>query len=242
MIRRPPRSTQSRSSAASDVYKRQGDERAARELAEPTLAAVERALDGAVWGLDDEDLPLKVLEALAGSGRRLALAEGMSGGLITELLEEAQDDLTPDVAATGGTGGQTAGRSELVRMALAGSVIAWQPDSMRSLRPALELLMRLPTDLPAGAAQVVAAVAAAVREIFAADVGLAVGYPIEASVGATSAPPRAGAQDGEARTTEDVTAREARSGPALPSTTHLVIAISATDGTTTKTLELPTLG
>ncbi|HZJ08080.1 MAG TPA: molybdopterin-binding protein [Trueperaceae bacterium] len=224
------------------VAAKAGDERAARELAEPTLAAVERALDGAVWGLDDEDLPLKVLEALAGSGRRLALAEGMSGGLITELLEEAQDDLTPDVAATGGTGGQTAGRSELVRMALAGSVIAWQPDSMRSLRPALELLMRLPTDLPAGAAQVVAAVAAAVREIFAADVGLAVGYPIEASVGATSAPPRAGAQDGEARTTEDVTAREARSGPALPSTTHLVIAISATDGTTTKTLELPTLG
>lgn len=218
------------------------DEPTARELADPTLAAVERALHGSVWGLDDEELPGKVLEALARAGKRLALAEGMSGGLLSELLEEAQDDLTPDAVGDSGGDSEAARRAELVRMALAGSVIAWQPDSMRSLRPALEQLLRLPAGLPAGAAQMVAAVAAAVRGIFAADVGLAVGYPVEAAPGATSAMPLSGARDGDARTNEEVTEREARSGPASPSTTHLVIAISAADGTTTKTLELPALG
>lgn len=222
------------------VAAKAGNEGAARALAEPTMTAVEQALGEAVWGTDDDELANEVLEALVRSGRRLALAEGLSGGLLTELLEEAQDSLTPDLMTS--PAGDDVERVELVRRALAGSVIAWQPDSMRSLRPALELLRRLPAGLPAGAAEVVAAVAAAVRGIFAADVGLAVGYPVEASLGAMNSRPQPGASDGEARTNEEATPREARSGPAGTSSTHLVIAISDADGTTTKTIELPALG
>src|SRR5690606_14582271 len=206
----------------------------ARSLARPTVAAVQKALEGFIWGHDAEELPRKVLETLAAKGRRLAVAEGLSGGLLTELLEEAQDELTPDFGQGQGT--------EFLRRSLAGSVIAWQPDSMRNLRPALELLTRLPAGLPAGAAKVVAAVAAAVRGIFAADVGLAIGYPVEASEGVGNAPPSKGIAASEARTNQDESEREARSGPQARPTTHLVIAISDADGTLTKTLELPALG
>src|SRR5690606_22222006 len=205
------------------------DDEAARALAEPVLRGVESALGRAVWGLDDAEMAHEVLAILARSGRRLAVAEGLSGGLLTELLEEAQDRLTPDLGAAQRAADDAAG-ADLVRRALAGSVIAWQPDSMRSLRPALEVLRRLPAGLPAGAAEVVAAVAAAVRGIFAADVGLAVGYPVEAPFGASPARPRPGATDGDARTNEEATAREAGSGQAKSSTTHLVIAISDADG------------
>ena len=216
------------------VAAKAAEEGAARSLATPTITAVQRALDGYVWGQDAEELPRKVLEALVAKGRRLAVAEGLSGGLLSELLEEAQDDLTPDL----GQGVE----AELLRRSLAGSVIAWQPDSMRNLRPALELLTRLPAGLPAGAAKVVAAVAAAVRGIFAADVGLAIGYPVAASEGVTDAPPSKSVAAGEARTNQDESEREAGSGLQVPHTTHLVIAISDADGTLTKTLELPALG
>lgn len=209
------------------------EEDAARSLAGPTIAAVEAALEGSVWGLDAEELPRKTLESLARQGRTLALAEGLSGGLLTELLQEAQDGLTPDWQAD---------VDDLLRRTLVGSVIAWQPESMRSLRPALEQLLRLPTGLPAGASQVVAAVAAAVRGIFAADVGLAIGYPVASSEGALSAPTTTGDLPGDARTNEDESEREARSGPLIPSTTHLVIAISDAGGTLTKSLKLPALG
>lgn len=223
------------------VAAKAGDERAARSLAEPTMAAVERALGGAIWGVDNEELAHAALAALARTGRRLAVAEGLSGGLLTELLAEAQDTLTPDLATTGAAAAAPGG-ADLLGRTLAGSVIAWQPDSMRSLRPALELLKRLPAGLPAGAAEVVAAVAAAVRGIFAADVGLAVGYPVEAPLGVAPARPQPGTPDGDARTNEEATPREARSGPARTSATHLVIAISDADGTTTKTMDLPALG
>src|SRR5665809_53930 len=46
MIRRPPRSTQSRSSAASDVYKRQGESPASEQEAEPAPELTGRILSG----------------------------------------------------------------------------------------------------------------------------------------------------------------------------------------------------
>src|SRR5690606_40082256 len=59
----------------------------------------------------------------------------------------------------------------------AGSVVAWRPETMRTLLPHLAALQRLPDGLAAATAEVVAAVAVAVRTMFAADVGIAVGYP-----------------------------------------------------------------
>src|SRR5680860_1844474 len=52
MIRRPPRSTQSRSSAASDVYKRQVFDDAPRELHERREAAASAPADPPVEGFD----------------------------------------------------------------------------------------------------------------------------------------------------------------------------------------------
>src|SRR5690606_9153476 len=124
------------------VAAKAADMDSARVLAAPTLAAVTDAIGKWTWGFDRDELPDLVLRALREQGWRLALAEGFSGGLLTELLEQALD--ADDDAARGpGT--------------VAGSVIAWQPENMKTLGPTIDLLRRLPTGLPVGAAELVAA-------------------------------------------------------------------------------------
>ena len=88
MIRRPPRSTQSRSSAASDVYKRQGTGRPGH------VAFLPRALSGALPGAGCDDDVLSPLEAeiltlLHERGASFLVDLGVASGRDTRLLEEA---------------------------------------------------------------------------------------------------------------------------------------------------------
>ena len=213
---------------------------AAQALAGPTIDEVSRVIGHATWGYDSDELPAMVLDALRLRGWRLAVAEGFSGGLLTELLEQALDE--PPGGAAAGTQAQPAAGT------LAGSVIAWQPETMKTLGPALDLLRRLPAGLPAGAAELVAAVAATVRALFAADVGLAVGYPQVALPQGNAAV--TGDARGEAGPDEATRARQGGN----PVTTHrtveahdqrytrLVIALATDEGTTVEELSLPPLG
>src|SRR5450756_3150484 len=77
MIRRPPRSTQSRSSAASDVYKRQGFGRAdasdvnglAREIPALTVGVI---VVPYLAKIEIEDVPANPLPGVGQDGRRVA--------------------------------------------------------------------------------------------------------------------------------------------------------------------------
>ncbi len=218
---------------------------AALDLAGPTMAAVERALGDSVWGVDGDEMASVVLRRLTERGLRLAVAEGASGGLLTELLEEALDALHrgggyESRSPVGDAAGASADESEAARGqgALAGSVVAWRPETMRTLLPHLTALQRLPAGLHAGAAEVVAAVAAAVRALFAADVGIAIGYPYLAHVTAGAA---AGAAGVHARPSEDELEPGTVGGARRPQL-RLEIALSDGDRTTSQTLSLPPLG
>jgi|GEM_PF-193379 len=223
---------------------------AAMELARPTLEAVERALAGSVWGVDDDDMATLVLKRLTERGLRLAVAEGASGGLLTELLEEARDALVRgggfEAAGPAGTGPQGAGNDVADEAywqgGLAGSVVAWRPETMRTLLPYLTALQRLPAGLGAAAAEVVAAVAVAVRTMFAADVGIAIGYPYLADASAGQAHPGAGAAGVHAPPSEDELEPGAAGGGRRRPQLRLEIALSDGDTTTTHTLSLPPLG
>ncbi len=221
---------------------------AARELASGTMRAVEAALGAAVWGEDDDEMAALVVRRLTQRGLTLAVAEGASGGLLTDLLEEAKEGLAPgglfdsvehgSAAQDAAPGSRGEGVSELdPARALAGSVIAWRLETMRTLLPALDLLRRLPAGVQAGAAEVVAAVAMAVRTMFAADVGLAIGYPYAAPAAAG-----AGGSGVLSRPSEDEneTGTAGRKG-ARPQL-RLEIALAVGDDVTTRTLTLPPLG
>ena len=220
---------------------------AALETARPALAAVEAALGDSVWGVDGDEMAHLVVRRLAERGLRLAVAEGASGGLLTELLEEARDALVrgghlesstgrapADIAAGDGDGEAS------WQGALAGSVVAWRPETMRTLLPYLTALQRLPAGLEAAAAEVVAAIAVAVRTMFAADVGIAIGYPYLAH----DDPGQAGASaaGAQARPSEDEIAPGAAGGGRRRPQLRLEIALSHGDVTTTQTLTLPPLG
>lgn len=233
----------------------------ARALASATLAGVTDAIGSSTWGFDNDELPDLVLRAMRNRGWRLALAEGFSGGLLTELLEQALD---ADEASTKAVSRAAAAQavSSFASQAtpsgalggpgtVAGSVIAWQPENMKTLGPTLDLLRRLPTGLPVGAAELVAAIAASVRALFAADVGLAVGYPQLVSIPLAGDGPSVGGARGDAGPNEAVNAR-VYGGSQI--TTHgiantpdqrytrLVIALATDEGTTVETLSLPPLG
>ncbi len=224
------------------------DPESARSLATATLGSVEDALDGWVWGTDDDEMAALVLRGLEERGLSLAVAEGASGGLLTSLIEEAVaasrpgglfDSADPRRAALDAVAGTSAAvdAPDGRRLALAGSVIAWRPETMRTLLPTLELLRRLPTGIQAGASEVVAAVAMAVRTMFAADVGLAIGYPY-----AAPAARDAGTSDVLSRPSEDEndtgTAGRVGARPQL----RLEIALAVGDDTTTRTITIPPLG
>jgi nicotinamide-nucleotide amidase len=229
----------------------------ARALATPTIASVTDAIGPATWGFDGDELPDLVLKAMRSRGWRLALAEGFSGGLLTELLEQALDaDERSELRPGTGEGSvervpASLGAHGLGQRTLAGSVIAWQPETMKTLGPTMDLLRRLPTGLPAGAAELVAAIAAAVRALFAADVGLAVGYPQSVSLPIAGDDAAVGTARGDAGPNEAVNTRvhgggqiTAHGNANTPDQryTRLVIALATDEGTTVETLSLPPLG
>ncbi|NLF03181.1 MAG: CinA family nicotinamide mononucleotide deamidase-related protein [Anaerolineales bacterium] len=185
-----------------------GDDLAAAEdLAGPTLQKVESLLGDRVWGRDSEELPRLVIDRLAATGRKVAIAEGLTGGLVSSWLTEAWQL----------NGNSVSGES------VAGSVIAYEPELMRTLGVPANLLERL----PAGAAEVVAALAVAIKAFFKADLGVAIGpYTLPAVEAAA---------DGPAARMEDPD--EVKRLP-----TQVAIAVARDVGTTVRTLELPALG
>ncbi len=179
----------------------------AEKLARPTLDEVQRLLEKWVWGYDADELPRLVLERLEETGARLAIAEGLTGGLLTSQLTEAAQERS--VSARGEN--------------IAGCVIAWDPELMRTLGVPADLLERLPL----GAAEVVVALAEAIRAFFTADFGVAIGPRIAlAANSAAGTPGRGGERPEEVER--------------LP--TQVVVAIARDVGTTVKTLDLPALG
>src|SRR5680860_1917241 len=88
MIRRPPRSTQSRSSAASDVYKRQG-----ADAAHPRL--VEVGAEHELIRMEELLVALILLDPVALVGEALELVDGLfhGGGEVGTLaLHHGQGD------------------------------------------------------------------------------------------------------------------------------------------------------
>ncbi len=183
------------------------DLEAARQLAQPTLHRVEELLGDKVWGRDGEELPQLVTRQLARMGRKVAVVEGLSGGLLTSWLTEAAHS-TP---------------SAVDDENIAGSVIAYEPELMRTLGVPAHLLERL----PAGAAEVVAALATAIRAFFKADFGVAIGPGMLV----------AAQQEADGPAPRDVDPVEVERLP-----TTVVIAVARDVGTTVRTLELPALG
>ncbi len=188
------------------------DKAAAERLALPTVEEVERILGDRVWGYDQQELPTLVIDALCQRGAKMALADGVTGGLLTGLLSAAQE---------------ASGRNPESECSLT-SVIAWEPELMRTLGVPANLLERLPT----GAAEVVIALAAAIRAFFTADLGVAIGLcplldPDHPSGGAAGSAGRPG----------DESPVEVERLP-----TQVVIAIADDDGTTVSTFKLSPLG
>lgn len=198
------------------------DEEAAARLAAPVVAQVERILDASVWGTDADELPQLVAQRLEERGLSVALAEGASAGLLSDLLGAA---VRPPRAASGA--------AELVgerQGALAGSVIAWTPERMRTLGLTAYLPKLFAADPFAAAAELVAAMAAAVRGLFAADIGVAIGYPLDLS---TLADGGAGVAGTGGTTGPDMVER---------APTRVYIAMTGSSGTVVEKLDLPPLG
>ena len=98
------------------VAAKAADRATARTLQAPTLAEVERRLEGHVWGRDEDELPSLVLAGLRRRRLRLAIVDGASGGAIVDRLGEALS----------GPGDEES---------LAAAVIAWRDDAMAVLEP-----------------------------------------------------------------------------------------------------------
>src|SRR5450756_192677 len=110
MIRRPPRSTQSRSSAASDVYKRQDHLKSASDLGVPVVGVglfyktgyFKQSLSRDGWQqetypvLDPDDLPLALLRET--DGKPCIITIDLPGGRVLRArcllyTSDAADDL-----------------------------------------------------------------------------------------------------------------------------------------------------
>ena len=129
------------------------DAAAARALLAPTLAEVERRLEGHVWGRDGDDLAALVLARLQASGVRLAIVDGASGAALVDRLDEA------------------AGAVE-TGWPITSAVIAWRDDAMAVLGTAPSAPASLDLD-DADAATVAAHLAETGRARCAADLCLA---------------------------------------------------------------------
>lgn len=199
------------------VAAKAADEESAETLARPVVKQVAELLGANVWGEDDEDLAVLVAGLLTRRALSVALAEGVSQGLLSQLLAEGSDSALRQPA-------------DRVARPLVGSVIAWSPERMRTLGLAEHLPKQRAADAFAAAAELVAAMAAAVRALFAADIGVATGYPLLLAPGTPGA--RGAAGDGSDDQPELV-----ERAP-----TRVFIAIAGSGGTNVKKLDLPPLG
>lgn len=95
------------------------DEAEARARMAPAATAVEAALDGYVWGHDDDELAARALAAVAARRGRLAVVDLATGGRLATLLSEASD-LVPTQAPTDATAFGP----------LQGAVIAWRDEAL----------------------------------------------------------------------------------------------------------------
>ncbi|HNQ98998.1 MAG TPA: CinA family nicotinamide mononucleotide deamidase-related protein [Trueperaceae bacterium] len=220
-------------------------------LAGPTVEKVAATLGDSVWGTDSDDLPRLVVSALRERGRRLAIAEGGTGGVLTGYLVGADDGVDQlgrpkalnGKAATSGPASQRLG-------AVSGSVITCDLETMRTLGVPIGLLQKLPY----GAVEVVAALAAAVRAFFKADLGVANLGPCVPVLAASNDVSIAEPDVGKLTRTQAGESPQAGPPGVLPpvpgakpvgddrTTTRVVIAIATESGTSVKTLDLPPLG
>lgn len=235
------------------VAAKAGDAAAAAALAEPTLEEVAGKLGDHVWGADADDLPRLVLSALRGKGQRLAIAEAMTGGVLSGYLlgaDDGVDQLSRPKSLNGKTPEARVHDSPRFG-AIGGSVIACDLETMRALGVPLRLLQRLPS----GAAEVVAALAAAIRAFFRADLGIANLGPcvpaLAASHNSVTDEPGARSGAGVPAAPSPMTGQAGGGAPNAPgarpaederSITRVVIAIASESGTSVKTLDLPPLG
>lgn len=208
------------------VAAKAADDEAAASLARPVVERVAEILGESVWGVDDDELAALVAGSLAARSLSVAVAEGASAGLLSQLLGEASESdpvTTPTGSASGPAPSDRPGP-------LAGSVIAWTPERMRTLGLA-EYLPKLRVEDPLAAAlELVAAMATAVRALFAADIGVAVGYPLLLATGSAGAP---GAASDRGNDLTDLVER---------APTRVFIAMTDSSGTEVKRLDLPPLG
>ena len=119
----------------------------ARDLIEPMESEIRQTVGHAIWGEDDDTPVTAALDALKSKGLTLAIAEGFTGGLISSTLLESD-------AASG---------------VLAGSVVL-SPGGSYCGPLGAEGLSEASRPTPSDAKRL----AAAVRGVFGADVGLAV--------------------------------------------------------------------
>lgn len=223
----------------------------AAALARPTVERVAARLGDSVWGTDSDDLPRLVVSALRERGQRLAIAEGSTGGVLTGYLVGA-DDGVDQLGRPKTLNGRPASPEQAAPRfgAVSGSVITCDSETMRALGVPLGLLQKLPY----GAVEVVAALAAAVRAFFKADLGVANLGPCVPVLAASN--DASIAEPGVGKLTRMQAEEAPRSGPpgvlpAVPgakpvgddrTTTRVVIAIATASGTSVKTLDLPPLG
>ncbi|MBX3143197.1 MAG: CinA family nicotinamide mononucleotide deamidase-related protein [Trueperaceae bacterium] len=200
------------------VAAKAGDDAAAEALAAPFIERVAGVLGESVWGADEDELATLVARSLTARSLSVAVAEGASAGLLSQLLGEGSD-------------GESASQAAATRQgALLGSVISWTPERMRTLGLA-EYLPKLGVGDPLAAAyELVAAMAVAVRALFAADIGVAVGYPQLLATGSSGAP---GASGSRSAALPDLVER---------APTRVFIALTDKSGTDVKQLDLPPLG
>lgn len=123
-----------------------GDEAQARALLENVVEQARTRLADAVWGKDDDELPALIVNSLKRRGLTLASFEEASDGALTEAISSVP-------------GGEDACR---------GGMIAWSSQTMA--------LLGLPRPTAEGSSnpEFALRVAAAIRDTFAADVGVAI--------------------------------------------------------------------
>lgn len=117
----------------------------AAALARPVEEQIAKKLKEWIWGRDTDELPLLVVQAFARRNLTLASTEGPSGGMLAD-----------ELSAVDGA-----------ESIYCGGMLTWSAQAMGLLG-----LPRDAADLPSGA-QAAARLAAAVRETFSADVGIA---------------------------------------------------------------------
>jgi nicotinamide-nucleotide amidase len=127
------------------VAAKAADAAAARELAAAAERTVAEALAPWTWGHDADELPQVLMAELAARGLKLATAEGPSGGALADALSAVDG----------------------AESIYCGGMLTWSAQAMGLLgmpRPAEDLQL---------GAQVAARLAAAARETFSADIGVA---------------------------------------------------------------------